>query len=179
VIFTPTEVSGVFSIELERQHDERGWFARTYSTDEFARRGIDFTALECSASFNASRGTLRGLHFQAEPGAEPKLVRCTRGVMYDVAVDLRSSSKTYRAWTAVELSADRGNALFVPTGCAHGFLTLEDATEVLYTIGARFQPELARGVRWDDPAFAIEWPFPPTVISERDAFYPDYEAQRT
>jgi dTDP-4-dehydrorhamnose 3,5-epimerase len=169
------DVAGVITIELERQHDERGWFARTYSTDEFSQQGIDLTAVQCSVSFSTRRGTLRGLHFQVEPAPEPKLVRCTRGAIYDVAVDLRPSSETYRAWTAVELSADRGNALFVPPGCAHGFLTLEDDTEVFYTVGVRYQPELTRGVRWDDPAFGIEWPFPPAVILERDASYADYD----
>ncbi len=174
MIFEPTEIAGVVAVEVDRFADERGFFARTFCADEFAAHGLAQDLVQSSVSRNPKRGTLRGLHFQAEPASEPKLVRCTRGAIFDVAVDLRDGSPTYRRWAARELSADNHRALHIPGGCAHGFVTLEDDCEVLYCMGTRYVPDLARGVRWDDPAFGIEWPLAPTHISERDAGYPDF-----
>ncbi len=165
---TPTALAGVFVVDLERVEDERGFFARTYCPDELASHRISFTTRQSSISFNHRRGTLRGLHWQAAPAPEEKLVRCTHGAIFDVAVDLRAHSPTYRQWVGVELTAENRRQLFVPAHFAHGFITLADATEVSYQISEPFRPELARGARWDDPAFGIKWPLSPTVISERD-----------
>ena len=175
--FHETLVTGVLVVESERIEDERGFFARTFSVEEFAERGMDQRVNQCSTSFNARAGTLRGLHYQSAPHAEAKLVRCTRGAIYDVAVDLRSDSPSYLSWFGVELSAENGRALFVPEGCAHGFQTLADASEVLYQISTPYVPDAARGVRWDDPAFGIDWPTVPPegrTMSARDAEYPDF-----
>jgi dTDP-4-dehydrorhamnose 3,5-epimerase len=177
VLFRETPVAGSYIVELERSEDERGFFARTFSVDEFAAHGLETRVDQCSTSFNAKRGTLRGLHYQAAPHGEAKLVRCTRGTIHDVAVDLRPDSPTYLRWVGAELSAENGRALFVPEGCAHGFQTLEDASEVLYQIAGPYVPEAARGVRWDDPAFGIEWPPAPPAgrtLAPRDAHYPDF-----
>jgi dTDP-4-dehydrorhamnose 3,5-epimerase len=177
VLFRETRVAGGYVVELERMEDERGYFARTYSSDEFAARGLDHRVEQCSTSFNAKRGTLRGLHYQAAPYGEAKLVRCTRGAIYDVAVDLRPDSPSYLRWVGVELSADNGRALFVPEGCAHGFQTLADDSEVHYQISTPYVQEAARGVRWDDPAFNIDWPPPPPggrTMAPRDARYADF-----
>ena len=174
MIFRPTDLPGVMVVDLEVRGDERGSFARTYCADEFTQAGIAFTTVQCNLSRNIRRGTLRGLHYQAAPAGEPKLVRCTRGAVFDVAVDLRPQSPSYCRWAATELSADSGRALFIPEGCAHGFLTLADASEVFYQMGAAYAPALARGVRWNDPAFAIAWPFAPEVIAPRDAAWADF-----
>lgn len=177
MIFSPTSIPGVVLIGPERRSDERGYFARTYSSDEFLKHALDPAIAECSTSFNPRAGTLRGMHYQAEPHAEAKLVRCVRGAIVDVALDLRPQSSTYLSWYASELSEENGAALFVPPGCAHGFQTLRPGTEVYYQISVPHVPEAARGVRFDDPAFAIVWPEPPDgglTISERDRSYPDY-----
>lgn len=177
MILTATAVAGVFLVEQTRIVDERGWFARTYCAQELAAAGVDLTIAQCSVSLNRFTGTLRGMHYQADPYAEAKLVRCTRGAIYDVALDLRRDSLTYLRWTAAELTATNGRALLVPRGCAHGFQTLIDDTEVLYQISTPFQPDAGRGVRWDDPSVGIAWPDPPQsgrIMSERDASYPDY-----
>jgi dTDP-4-dehydrorhamnose 3,5-epimerase len=155
--------------------DERGFFARSWCEREFREHGLNSELVQCSISFNKERGTLRGVHYQAAPNPEAKLVRCTRGSLYDVALDLRPDSSTYLKWTAAELSAENHRALYIPEGCAHGFLTLEDQTEVLYQMSEFYYPEAARGVRWNDPAFGIEWPGKVEVISERDRIYPDFE----
>jgi dTDP-4-dehydrorhamnose 3,5-epimerase len=173
VNFVRTEIAGAFILEQERHADERGWFARTWDEAELRERGLDTRVVQCSASFNLRRGTLRGLHYQSPPHAEVKIVRCTRGRLYDVAVDLRPDSPTFRAWAGVELTPENGRALYIPRGCAHGFLTLADDTEVAYQISDEYHPEHARGVRWDDPAIAIAWPEPPQVIAARDREYPD------
>jgi dTDP-4-dehydrorhamnose 3,5-epimerase len=175
--FVETSLPGAFVIELDRLADERGWFARTYDAHEFTARGLDPTIVQCNASYNARAGTLRGMHYQAEPDAESKLVRCVRGAIFDVAVDLRVESSTYCRWEGVELSSENRRALYIPAGMAHGFQTLTDDCEVLYQMGRIYVPESARGVRWDDPAFAIEWPPAPggRIISERDRGYPDLE----
>jgi len=177
VLFRETEVAGGYVVEPERLEDERGFFARTFSAREFAARGLDDRVEQCSTSFNAKAGTLRGLHYQAAPHGEAKLVRCTRGAIYDVCLDLRPGSASYLRWTGMELSADDGRALFVPEGCAHGFQTLVDASEVHYQISTPYVPDAARGVRWNDPAFGIEWPPAPPAgrtIAKRDAEYPDF-----
>ncbi|HVF75635.1 MAG TPA: dTDP-4-dehydrorhamnose 3,5-epimerase [Acidimicrobiales bacterium] len=175
MIFRETAIGGVVVVEPQAMADERGLFARTWCADEFAANGVDPAVAQCSVSFNHRRHTLRGLHFQREPHGESKLVRCTRGAVFDVAVDLRPESPTYCRSVAVELTMDNRVALFVPPGCAHGFLTLADDVEVLYQISPRFEPSAAAGVRWDDPRFGIEWPAAPAVISERDATYPDFD----
>lgn len=173
--FVRTPLHGAWVVEPDRIEDERGWFARTYDRDEFAARGLDPAVVQCNASFNAVAGTLRGMHLQRDPHGEPKLVRCTRGAIFDVVVDLRPDSPTHRQWFGAELSEANGRALYVPVGLAHGFQTLRDASEVLYMMGHEYVAGAASGVRWDDPAFAIDWPpAERRVISERDATYPDY-----
>jgi dTDP-4-dehydrorhamnose 3,5-epimerase len=169
-----TEIDGVVRVVPERHVDDRGFFARTFCERSFRDAGLEPPIAQSSVSFSARAGTLRGLHLQAAPHEEVKLVRCTRGRAFDVALDLRPASATFRRWTSVILSPDEHTALYVPRGCAHGFLTLEDATELVYQISPAFVPEAARGVRWDDPAFGIDWPAPPKVLSQRDATYPDF-----
>jgi dTDP-4-dehydrorhamnose 3,5-epimerase len=164
----------VVVIELEKLGDERGFFARSFCTEVFAAHGLPGRFPQANISFNKDKGTLRGMHYQAEPRPEPKVVRCTRGAIFDVAVDLRPDSPGYRRWTGHELTADNHRALYVPPGCAHGFLTLADDCEVHYLMGEAYHPDLARGVRWNDPAFAIDWPLEPAVISPRDAGYSDF-----
>lgn len=176
MIFTETPIEGLLIVEPEAIPDERGFFARTYSHQEFLARGLDPRVAECSISVNARAGTLRGLHYQQHPYEEVKLVRCTRGAIYDVALDLRRDSPTYLSWQAVELSEANGLALYIPGGCAHGFQTLRDESEVFYQISVPYQPSAARGVRWDDPAPAIAWPTPPQgarTMSDRDRSFPD------
>ena len=175
MIFTELSLPGVFLIEVERHPDERGFFARTFCSAEFEEQGLNPAIAQCSISFNVRCGTLRGMHYQAQPYGESKLVRCTRGAIYDVAVDVRPDSATYCRWAAVELTGDNGRLLYIPNGVAHGFETLEDCSEVFYQISRPYEPQAARGVRWDDPAFGIRWPIPPQVISERDRSYPNLE----
>lgn len=176
--FRPTEIEGVVLVEPDRHEDERGFFARTWDAHEFATNGLNPRLVQSSISFNHRRGTLRGLHYQAEPHAEAKLVRCTAGAIYDVAVDLRTESATFRRWVGVELTAENRRALYVPEGCAHGFLTLVDASEVTYLISEFHAPDAARGVRFDDPAFAIEWPAEIAIVNERDRTYPSFVSER-
>lgn len=165
---------GVYVVEAERHLDERGSFARMYCRRDYAEHGIDFAPVQVSVSSNTRSGTLRGLHFQAAPSPEAKIVACTRGSVFDVAVDLRTDSPTYGRWAGVELTSENGHAVYVPPGCAHGFQTLEDDTELLYLISEPYDPSLQRGVRWDDPALEIDWPLEPTVISERDRGFADF-----
>lgn len=174
MIFTKTALAGVWVIDLERREDERGYFARTFCFDEFGQRGLIDNFVQSNASFNRRAGTLRGMHFQAEPYPEVKLVRCTRGAIFDVAVDLRPESPTFRKWFGVELTEDNARSIYVPAGCAHGFQTLVPDSEVLYMMGETYRQDLARGVRWNDSAFNIHWPLADPVMSERDATYPDY-----
>jgi dTDP-4-dehydrorhamnose 3,5-epimerase len=173
VKFIETPLPGAWVIELERIADERGWFARTFDAEEFRARGLNADVVQCNASFNARRDTLRGMHYQAQPHGESKLVRCVRGAVFDVAVDLRPDSPTYRDWHGVELGAENGLAFYIPAGLAHGFQTLTEDSEVLYQMGHHYVPEVALGVRWDDPAFGIEWPEPDgeRIISEGDRAY--------
>jgi dTDP-4-dehydrorhamnose 3,5-epimerase len=176
VKFTETPLPGAWLIELEPIADERGWFARTFCADEFRAHGLDPAVAQCNASFNVRSGTLRGMHYQAEPHGEAKLVRCTRGGIFDVLVDLRADSPALCRWTGHELTAENRHMLYAPVGTAHGFVTLADDTEVLYQMSHPYVPDAARGVRFDDPAFGIEWPLAPAVISERDRSYPDFKA---
>jgi dTDP-4-dehydrorhamnose 3,5-epimerase len=172
--FEPAPLSGAVVVDVERHVDERGFFARTWCADEFAAVGLPSTAVQASVSWNDRRHTLRGMHWQADPFGEGKLVRCTRGAVHDVIVDLRPQSATYLRSFAVELNEMNRRALFIPPGVAHGFLTLTDGTEVLYQMDVAYEPGAARGARWDDPSFAITWPAPPAVISGRDRTYPDF-----
>jgi dTDP-4-dehydrorhamnose 3,5-epimerase len=173
-----TPLQGAYVVELDLIGDERGWFARTYDEALFAEHGLEPIGVQANSSFNAARDTLRGLHYQADPYGEAKLVRCVRGAIWDVGVDLRPDSDTYTEWHAVELSADNRRGLYLPAGLAHGFQTLTDDCEVQYLMGQVHVPEAAHGVRWDDPAFAIAWPQPhgPRTISARDARWPDFVA---
>lgn len=172
--FIPTPIAGVVRVDADAHTDDRGAFARLQCPEEFAGAGLDFTPAQTSVSRNPTAGTLRGMHYQPAPNAETKLVRVTRGRILDVALDLRPDSPTHRRWTAAELSAENLAALFIPEGVAHGFLTLEPDTDVLYQISPAYRPGHEAGVRWDDPAFAIAWPSSPVLISERDATYGDY-----
>ena len=172
--FQRTRIDGVFHVKARPHRDDRGAFARLHCPAEFAAAGIPFAPVQTSLSGNPHPGTLRGMHYQPAPHAETKLVRAVRGRIFDVALDLRPTSASYRQWFAAELSADNLEALFIPEGVAHGFLTLEANTDVLYQIAPAFEPGHEAGVRWDDPAFAIRWPERPQLISPRDASYPDH-----
>jgi dTDP-4-dehydrorhamnose 3,5-epimerase len=172
--FIPTPIVGAYVVEPELIEDERGFFARTYCRDEFLANGLDPDLLQCSISFNKRRGTLRGMHYQKAPYAETKLVRCTQGAIFDVIIDLNSESTTYLQWFGVELTAEKRNALYIPPGLAHGFQTLSDNAEILYQISEIFRPEYSGGFRWNDPAFAVNWPEQITVMSQRDRSYPDF-----
>jgi len=166
---------GVIEVRLDPKTDERGFFARTWCESEFKAHGLNSTLVQCNVSFNERKGTLRGMHYQMAPFEESKLVRCTSGAIYDVVLDLRRQSPTFKRWIAVTLTAQNRNAIYVPEGCAHGFVTLEDHTEVFYQMSEFYSAASARGVRWDDPAFRIEWPEKVEVLSGRDRTYPDFE----
>lgn len=172
MIFTETPLSGAFVLDLERREDDRGFFARTFCAREFEAHGLDSAVVQCNASFNHARGTMRGLHYQLPPAGETKLVRCTRGAIRDVIVDLRPESPTYLRHFAVDLTEENRRSLYVPAMFAHGYLTLADDTEVAYQVGEYYTPGAERGLRHDDPALGIEWPIPVAVISEKDAAWP-------
>jgi dTDP-4-dehydrorhamnose 3,5-epimerase len=172
MLFRESSIRGVFLIDPEPRADERGFFARTWCQREFDEHGLNVRVAQCGVSFNAQAGTLRGLHYQAAPHEEEKLVRCTQGAIYDVAVDLREGSPTQYAWFAAELTAVNHRMLYIPAGCAHGFLTLVDNSEVYYQISQELCLDSSRGARWDDPAFGIQWPMSVRVISERDRTLP-------
>jgi dTDP-4-dehydrorhamnose 3,5-epimerase len=176
VEFEPAGLEGAWVLHLDRHDDERGFFARVWCAEEFQRRRLNGALAQCSLSYNHSAGTLRGMHYQAPPAQEAKVVRCIRGAIHDVLIDLRSESPSYCRWVARELTADNRLSFYVPEGVAHGFLTLSDDAEVLYLISSPYVPALARGVRWDDPAFNVSWPRRPSAISERDRSYPDFTA---
>lgn len=173
--FIATRLQGVFEIHIERHCDERGFFARTWCEKEFAAHGVNSKLVQCNVSFNSRKGTLRGMHLQIPPHAEAKLVRCTRGSIYDVALDLRPKSSTYKEWVGLTLTAQNRTMAYIPEGCAHGFITLEDDTEIFYQMSDCYDPASARGVRWDDTAFGIVWPTQVEVISQRDASYLAFE----
>ena len=176
MIFQETKLPGAHVILPQRLEDERGFFALTWRAGDFEQRGLTSKLVQCNISFNTRKGTLRGMHYQAAPAEQCKLVRCTMGAIYDVIIDLREDSPTYREWIGVELTAENRQMLFIPEGFAHGFQALRDGSEVFYQIGgAAYAPDRERGVRWNDPAFAIQWPSEVTVISPRDAAYPDFE----
>jgi dTDP-4-dehydrorhamnose 3,5-epimerase len=175
MIFHPLEIPGAYLIEPERKEDRRGFFARTYCRRELEERGLDPTVVQCNVSVNKLRGTVRGMHWQAAPHEEIKLVRCTAGAIHDVILDLRPDSPAYKKHVAVELDADSRSSLYIPAGVAHGFQTLTDDTEVFYQMSEFYYPEAARGVRWDDPAFDVTWPLEITEISDRDRGFPDFE----
>jgi dTDP-4-dehydrorhamnose 3,5-epimerase len=174
--FCDTPLAGVWVIEPERLSDERGFFARVFCADELTRRGLASNIVQCSISYNEHRGTLRGLHWQDEPHGEEKWVRCTMGAVFDVAVDVRADSPTFKRWFSVELTAENRKQLYLPRGVAHGFQTLSDRTELHYQISQSYRPELQRGARWNDPAFNVEWPLEPSVISPRDAAFPSFSS---
>lgn len=175
MIFETLTLPGAFLLRPERISDERGFFARTFCSKTFSERGLNPELRQCGISFNVEKHTLRGMHFQAPPHEEAKLVRCTRGGSHHVILDLRENSGTYLASTSVKLSAENRHLLYIPEGVAHGFITLEQNTEIFYQISADYAPEAARGVRWDDPAFQTDWPFTPAVISQRDKDFPDFQ----
>ncbi len=172
MIFSQTPLPGAYVVELRRLEDDRGFFARSFCRDEFIERGLNPGVAQCNVSFNPRRGTLRGMHYQVVPHAEDKLVRCTQGEIWDVIIDLRADSPGFKKWFGVELSAASRRALYVPKGFAHGFQTLTDDAEVLYMMAAPYHPDSARGVRWDDPAFGIEWPIADPGMSDRDRSFP-------
>lgn len=172
--FEPLGLIGAWVLQPEEIHDERGFFARTWSSQEFSSRGMSTDFVEGSLSYNRRAATLRGMHYQAAPSEETKLVRCVRGAVYDVLVDLRPSSATFTQWRACELTAANRRSVYVPKGVAHGFLTLTDDTEVSYLISPCYDPAVARGVRWNDPVLNITWPLDPVVISARDRSFADF-----
>jgi dTDP-4-dehydrorhamnose 3,5-epimerase len=174
MIFKETKLKGAFIIDPERLEDERGFFARTFCQEEFKSRRLEPTVAQCSLSFNRKKGTLRGMHYQIAPYEEAKLVRCTRGGIYDVALDLRSGSPTFKQWVATEMDAENRKMVYLPKGVAHGFQTLEDNTEVFYQISNFYHLECARGVRWDDAYFKIEWPLTKVILSTKDRSFPDF-----
>jgi dTDP-4-dehydrorhamnose 3,5-epimerase len=175
--FIETELKGAFIVELEILEDERGFFARTWCRREFEQHGLNPDFVQCNISFNRNKGTLRGMHYQAPPFEEAKLVRCTMGVVYDVIIDLRPNSKTFMQWIDVELSAENRRMIYIPEGVAHGFQTLENDTEVFYQMSEFYAPEYARGVRWNDPKFNIQWPDDVRIISEKDKNFKDFDPE--
>jgi len=179
MIFAETKLKGVFVIEPERIEDERGFFACSWARNEFEQRNLNPQLVQCNISFNPKRGTLRGMHYQEAPYQETKLVRCTRGAIIDVAVDLRVGSPTRHQWVSVELTSDNRYMFYIPEGFAHGYQTLVDDTEIFYQMSEYYHPESARGLRWNDPLLSIEWPFTPNIIAKRDANYPDISSQES
>jgi dTDP-4-dehydrorhamnose 3,5-epimerase len=175
MIFTESKLSGAFLIDLDRKEDVRGYFARVFCSEEFRAKGLNPQVAQCSISFNRRRGTLRGMHWQAAPKAEAKLVRCTRGAIFDVIVDLRPNSPTRLQHITVQLSGDNGRMLYVPEGFAHGFQTLVDDTDVFYQMTEFYTPQFGCGARWNDPAFKIAWPLPDPILNDRDRCWPDFQ----
>jgi dTDP-4-dehydrorhamnose 3,5-epimerase len=175
MIFVETKLGGAYLVKLERHEDERGFFALSWSEKEFAAHGLESRLAECNVSFNRKKGTLRGMHYQEAPHGQVKLVRCTRGAIFDVIIDLRSSSPTFKQWVGTELSAENRHALYIPRDFAHGFQTLTDDAEILYQMSDPFVPGSGRGVRWNDEAFGITWPDSDRLVLERDNEYPDFQ----
>ena len=174
MIFTETNLKSAFVIDLDAHKDQRGFFARSWCMEEFQKRGLNTNVVQCNISYNENRGTLRGMHYQSAPYEEAKLVRCTMGSVYDVIIDLRRNSPTYKKWFSVELSALNRRAIYIPVGFAHGFQTLEDGTELFYQMSESFHPESAKGVRWNDPIFGIYWPAGQKIISTKDQSFPPW-----
>ena len=175
MIFVESKLKGAFIIEPEKSEDERGFFARTFCQREFEDHGLNPKVTQCNISFNRKKGTLRGMHYQATPHEEAKIIRCTNGAIYDVIIDLREESSTFTRWMAAELTAENHKMVYAPVGFAHGFQTLEDNTEVFYQMSEFYYPEYARGVRWDDPKFDINWPVDNRIISKKDQQYNDFK----
>jgi dTDP-4-dehydrorhamnose 3,5-epimerase len=175
MIFKETKLGGSYIISLDKIEDERGFFARSFCVSEFQDRGLNATIKQCNISFNKKKYTLRGMHFQIKPYEETKIVRCTSGAIYDVIIDLRKDSATYKQYFAIELNSNNRDMLYIPEGIAHGFITLADNTEVVYQMSGYYSPEHASGVRWDDSAFEIKWPCMPKVISDKDSNYTNWE----
>jgi dTDP-4-dehydrorhamnose 3,5-epimerase len=176
MIFTETRLKGAYIIEPEKRLDDRGFFARSWCENEFAEHNLNPRLVQCNISFNNKKGTLRGMHYQAEPRAEAKLVRCTRGTVYDVIIDLRPNSPTFKQYLGEELTVEGYKMLYAPEGFAHGFQALEDNSEVFYQMSEFYAPQHSRGVRWNDPAFGIPWPIREPIMLERDRNYPDFAA---
>ncbi len=174
MIFTPTKLQGAFILEVKKIEDERGFFGRSWCRRELEEHGLNANVVQANVSYNKVKGTLRGMHFQKAPHQETKLVRCTRGAIYDVIIDLRPNSPTYKQWIGVELTEDNYRMLFVPEDFAHGFITLQDNTEVTYQVTQYYTPGAEGGIRWNDPAFNIKWPIEPTVVSGKDQAHPDF-----
>lgn len=179
MLFTRTKLEGAFIIDIKKLEDDRGFFARSFCQKEFEEYGLNANIVQANLSFNQAKGTLRGMHMQLSPFSEVKYVRCTRGAIYDVIVDLREGSDTFRQWIGVELRAEDYRMLCVPEGFAHGFITLEDNTDVAYNVTQFYTPSAERGYRWDDPAFGIVWPFNPVVVSEKDQAHPLFSFQNS
>jgi dTDP-4-dehydrorhamnose 3,5-epimerase len=178
VIFEPAELDGAFVITMEPRSDERGWFARAWCEDEFRAQGLEVRVTQANVTFNHARGTIRGLHWQAEPFGEVKLVRCTSGAFFDVAVDVRPDSPTYGRWQGVHLEAGDRQLLYIPRGCAHGCQALSDGSEMSYSVSTAYAPQAERGIRWDDPAFDIAWPLADVIVSEKDSNWADFTLER-
>lgn len=174
MLFSETKLKGAYLIEIQRLEDDRGFFGRTFCQNELGKVGLNNNVAQANVSYNKKKGTLRGMHYQTAPYGETKLLRCTRGAIYDVIIDVRPDSPTYKQWIAAELSEDNYKMLYVPENFAHGFLTLQDNTEVIYQVSQFYTPGAERGIRYDDPAFSIEWPLDVRVISGKDASWPDY-----
>ncbi|CAN5152257.1 dTDP-4-dehydrorhamnose 3,5-epimerase [soil metagenome] len=174
MIFTLTEVPAAVAVDVEKHADPRGFFARVWSSEEFAGQGLSTDFVQANMAFNHRKGTLRGMHYQIAPHQEAKLVRCTRGAIFDAVLDLRPDSPTYRQWAGLELSSDNHRMLYIPEGCAHGYQTLADDTEVFYLVSASYSPQAERGIRYDDPSFGIDWPLDVSTISEKDRAWPLY-----
>jgi dTDP-4-dehydrorhamnose 3,5-epimerase len=177
MIFNKTEFNGVYIIELEKKTDERGFFARAWDKKKFEEHGLNSKLIQCNISFNKKKGILRGMHYQIAPYEEAKLIRCTKGKIFDVVIDLRSKSNTFKQWFGIEISDENYKMLYVPEGFAHGFQTLEDNTEVFYQMSEMYMPDYVRGVRYNDEIFNIGWPITPTIISEKDRIYPSFKEQ--
>ena len=175
MIFNETKLKDAFIIDLEKHQDDRGFFARAYCEKEFRDHGIESAVVQANVSYNKYKHTMRGMHYQTEPYGEAKLVRCTKGAIYDVIIDVRKKSPTYKEWIGVELSEDNYRMLYVPEGFAHGFITLHDETEITYQVSEFYTPGAEKGIRWDDPEFDIDWPAEPAVISGKDENWPDYK----
>ena len=178
MIFKETKLSGAYIIELEKNEDERGFFARSYCQKEFSKHGFNFQIIQCNLSYNEKKGTLRGIHYQSAPHEEAKTVFCIRGAIYDVIIDLRKESRTYCQWFAVELHSEVYKILYIPEGFAHGFQTLKDDTVIFYQMSAFYHPESARGIRWNDPFFEINWPIDEPIISQKDQSLPLLDLER-
>ena len=173
--FTDSHIDGVYLIDLEPRGDDRGFFARMFCQDEFAQHGLNTVFVQANTSFSAVKGTLRGMHYQRPPHAEAKLVKCVRGALYDVVLDLREGSATFGQYQSFELTAENRSMVYIPEGCAHGFMTMEDNAEIMYLVSASYAPDAEAGVRYDDPHFNIKWPMSPVEISAKDRHYPDFD----